>query len=318
MNVLALQRVTPDRSFHWFDDYSEHNTFCKVYNDGSSYIAIPSGKLKVKSRNKTYIRGVLDELFDVLYFQALKANIKRKDIPAYIKAEMLERHPEAWGINELIERNLERVYNNLAARKKRFRRKAYLNKWNYFVTFTYSDELCDEDTFRQRLRKCLSNLHSRRGWLYMGVFERAPDTERLHFHCIMYVPDGQMVGEIYERRDYSTKQHKMQISHGNKFFEQRFGRCDFAPLSDAELRRGNTLSYLLKYLEKTEERIVYSRGIPTEFYKDIHEDEIVCEMLDFVVKYILFDDVIDYDVDVKRSKAAPETLLYYQSEPLPS
>ena len=318
MNVLAFQRVRPDSTFPWFDDYSQHNTFCKVYNDGSSYIAIPSGKIKGKRRKRDFVPGVLDELFDALYLQALKANVKRKDIPAYIKSGILERYPEAWGVDDLIERNLNRVYRNLAARKKRFRRKAYLNKWNYFVTFTYSDELRDEESFRQGLRKCLSNLHSRRGWLYMGVFERAPDTQRLHFHCLMYVPDGQMVGEIYERRDYSTKQHKMQISHGNKFFESRFGRCDFASLSDAELRRGNTLSYLLKYLEKTEERIVYSRGIPSEFYREISEDEIVCEMVDFVLKYILFDDVIDYDVDVKHSKSAPETLLFYDLEPLPS
>ena len=141
MNALALQRVTPDRTFSWFDDYSEHNTFCKVYNDGSSYIAIPSGKFKGYRRERTFIPGVLDELFDALYFKALKDNVKRKEIPAYIKAGILERYPDAWGVDDLIERNLIRVYRNLAARKKRFRRKAYLNKWNYFVTFTYSDEL---------------------------------------------------------------------------------------------------------------------------------------------------------------------------------
>ena len=149
----------------------------------------------------------------------------------------------------------------------------------------------------------------------MGVFERAPETGRLHFHAIIYVPEGQMIGELYERKDYSTRQHKMQTTHSNTFFEQNFGRNDFEELSEVELRRGSTMNYLLKYLEKTEERIIYSRGIPTEFFKNIHDDDVICEMVDFVTKYVLFNDVIDYDTDVKGLKRAP-TVFYV--EPLPS
>ena len=313
MNVYEY--VKPDNTFPWFEDYSKHNTFCKVYNDGSCYIAIPSDKGLHRKKERSYVRIPMDDLFDQLYLQALKENISAKELRDYILAGIREQYPDQLGLTEYVEKKILRVYKNLGARKKRFRRKAFLNPWNYFVTFTYNDELQDEESFKKRLRKCLSNLHTRRGWLYMGVFERAPETGRLHFHAIMYVPEGQMIGEIYERQDYSTKHHKMQITHPNTFFEDSLGRNDFEALSDAELRRGTTMNYLLKYLEKRDERIIYSRGIPTEFYKEINDNDVICEMVDFVTKYVLFNDVIDYEVDVKQTKRASNV---FYTVPLPS
>ena len=313
--MFALEYVTPNKSFPWFDEYSRRNTFCKVYNDGSCYIAIPTTKGVTAKKPRSYYPTLKDDLFDQFYFEALKQTLSGEDLVEYIVAGIKEYYPNDWTIREFVIKKLERVKRNLWARKKRFRRKAFLNPWNYFVSFTYDDKLQDEESFRKRLKKCLSNLHSRRGWMYMGVFERGSDTGRLHFHAILYVPDGQMVGDIYERRDYSTKQRKMQITHPNTFFERTFGRNDFEPLSNTELRRGTTMQYLLKYLEKTEERIIYSRGIPTEFYKMVNDDDVICEMLDFVTKYILFNDVIDYETDVKRAKCATRIL---NLEPLSS
>lgn len=315
MNAITLEEYIPDRSMPWFDEWQQHNTFCKVYNDGGCYIAVPSLNGSKKHKDRSYTRSSMDDLFDQLYLKAIKENVARKNLQEYILAGLREAFPNAWGLVDFVERKITRVAKNLGARKKRFRRKAFLNPWNYFVTFTYDDELQSEESFKKRLRKALSNLHTRRGWLYMGVFERAPETSRLHFHAIMYIPEGQMVGEIYERRDYSTKHHKMQITHPNTFFEDRLGRNDFEILSDAELRRGTTMQYLLKYLEKTEERIVYSRGIPTEFTKIINDNDIICELVDFVTKFVLFNDVIDYSEDVKREKKRPRTIF---SSPLPS
>ena len=107
----------------------------------------------------------------------------------------------------------------------------------------------------------------------------------------------------------------MQVTYPNTFFEKNLGRNDFEALSDAELRRGSTLNYLLKYLEKTDERIIYSRGIPTEFFKEINDNDIICEIVDFVTKFILFNDVIDYETDVKHTKS--ESKVFYIT-PLPS
>lgn len=302
MKAIAFQHIPATKKMPWFEDYSQHNTYCKVYNDGGCYIAVPSrAKLKAK-KERSYCRMPIDDLFDQLHLRAIRENIARKDLQEYILSGLREEYPEMWGLTEYVEKKLFQAARNLGARKKRFRRKAFLNPWNYFVTFTYSDDLQSEESFKKRLRKCLSNLHTRRGWLYMGVFERAPETGRLHFHAIMYVPEGQMVGEIYERRDYSTRQHKIQVTHCNTFFEDRLGRNDFEELSETELRRGSTMQYLLKYIEKSDERIIYSRGIPTDFCKEINDNDIICEMVDFVTKYVLFNDVIDYEEDVKRTK----------------
>ena len=319
MNALAYEVVGARKGMPWFDEYQEHNKshkFCKIYNDGGCYVAVPSSTVPKKKRFFTRFRLPIDDRFDELYLQALKENFSKAERKSFILSTLREEYPDEWGLSEFVERKLGNVVRNLHARKKRFRRKAFLNRWNYFVTFTYSDELQSEESFKKRLRKCLSNLHTRRGWLYMGVFERAPETGRLHFHAVMYIPDGKMVGEIYERRDYSTRQRKIQVIHPNTFFEENYGRNDFEELSDVELRRGNTMQYLLKYLEKTEERIIYSRGIPTDFYKEIDlEEDVVCEMLDFVLKLVLFDDVIDYETDVKQKG---KNSSYFFASPLPS
>ena len=169
------------------------------------------------------------------------------------------------------------------------------------MTITYDDKKHTEDSFRKKLRKCFSNLHSRRDWKYMGVFERAPETGRLHFHALVYVPEGEMVGSLELRKDYSTSQHKMQETICNTFFEDTFGRNDFEPLSLTDINNGRALEYLTKYLHKTNDKIVYSRGIPSEIYKDdLTENDIATDMLDFVQKFVLFDDAIDYAKDIQH------------------
>ena len=127
----------------------------------------------------------------------------------------------------------------------------------------------------------------------MGVFERAPETGRLHFHALMFIPENEMVGGIRRVRDYSTKEKKMQLSFSNTFFETAFGRNDFKPLSRIEMRFGNVLSYITKYLMKTGERIVYSRGIASEIIKKLKPQDFACQYYDFVAKFVLFDDVLE-------------------------
>ena len=316
MNALAYQQLKPNASMPWFEEYAEAHIFCKVYHDGSSYVAIPQSNLALKRKRRgAPVKDSWNYLFEKLYAEALDKNVA--DVMSYVRAGFYAVHPDGWGVEDFLKKNFARVEHNLWVRKKRFRRKAYLHNWNYFVTFTYNDELHDEDSFKAKLRKCLSNLHSRRGWNYMGVWERSPEEKRLHFHCIMYIPDGQMIGNLYERRDYSTRQHKMITTHPVDFFEDRFGRCDFEKLSKGQLHHSNQLNYILKYLEKTNERIVYSRGIPTDFFMNVNENnDVVAEMIDYVLKYVLFDDVVDYEIDVLHKP--PKVQYHYYETPLPS
>ncbi len=112
----------------------------------------------------------------------------------------------------------------------------------------------------------------------MGVFERASKTGRLYFHALLYVPDGEMIGQITERNEYDTEKGKMQITHPNSFFENNFGRSDFTEISEVELTHGNAVDYLLKYISKTGERIVYSRGTATEICLRLKAEEILTTM----------------------------------------
>ena len=118
----------------------------------------------------------------------------------------------------------------------------------------------------------------------------------------MFIPEGEMVSSIYEREDWSERKHKMIVTHENKFFFDTYGKNDFSAVTKEELKSGMTLNYILKYITKTNEKIVYSRGIPSEFVDDIKDDDVAVQLIDFVVKYILFDDVYDDDnVRVKKS-----------------
>ena len=72
---------------------------------------------------------------------------------------------------------------------------------------------------------------------------------------------------------------------------------DFRKLNPVLLKRGGTVRYLVKYIVKTEDKIVYSRGVPAEIYKEVGDEEIVAEYFDFVPKYVFFDDVLDYDLE---------------------
>lgn len=295
--------------FPFFDEPQPPVKPCyKIYNDGGHYIATRCIRSQVKPKKRSCVREDIDILFDSLYSAAMQDGLKGDELTAHIKAGIFLLFPDYENLDGYIAGKIERKQRNLYARKKRFRRKANLNRWNYFVTFTYADDKQDEDTFRKRMRCCLSHMHTRRGWRYMGVFERAPETGRLHFHGLLYIPEGEMVGTITEKTDYSTAQGKMQTTHENDFFQKTFGRNDFEELNAMEMKHGQTLNYLLKYISKTGERIVYSRGIPTEIYRKLNDDEIVTEMDDFGTKYILWDNVISWERDIMNFKYRQVTM----------
>ena len=73
------------------------------------------------------------------------------------------------------------------------------------------------------------------GWIYIGVWERSPNSNRLHFHGLFNIPENAMVGELTEHRDYSSKTHRMQTTLQNSYFTDRFGRNDFEPINKQEL-----------------------------------------------------------------------------------
>lgn len=307
------QPLSPkDFPFFFNDTPNPQACFYKAYNDGCHYVAT----MCVKSSNKGGGSGQhgkedIDILFDSLYFQGLKDGYKRAGLTEYIKDGILKLFPEKQDLDEYIARKIKRALHNLHKRCKLFRRKAHLNRWNYFVTITFDDKKHTPESFRKKLRKCLSNLRTRRNWRYMGVFEYAPNTGRLHFHALMYVPHGEMLGKITTITDYDVHSGQMQTTYPNSFFGDNFGRNDFKELNAMELKNGNSIDYLLKYIGKSAERIVYSRGIPSVVYLKLCQTDLASEFNDFVTKYVLFDNVVDYERDILHAKYTQMTIRDY-------
>ena len=205
---------------------------------------------------------------------------------------------------------MNKQLRNLIERRKRLVRKIYIGNWNYFCTFTYNDKLHNEDSFKRKLKDCFKKLSYRKGWIYIGVWERSPKNERLHFHGIFYIPEEAMVGEFIEVNDYSFNSRKRQITMQNTYFNERFGRSDFKPIDRSDphaLRRA--ARYLMKYLEKSGERIVYSKNTPTYFVSDILNEDVACTMGDDdYVKLVLFDDFSCWNEGCYMGKVSPETI----------
>ena len=328
MSMNNLIEITPKRGempIEWFDKSPlwgiPNKGIYKVYNDGSHYVGslrfratfedkhyydvYGQRKLDFELCNNAKIFAVkkkkkpIDKYVDAIYPIAIQNGFKGKALANHLYSE-LDGKFDVDDLGDYVDRQISRRWHNLHNRKKRFRRKAYLNKWNYFITVTYADGKHTEEQFKRKLRKCLSNLATRRGWRYMGVWENGTKTDRLHFHALLYVPDGEMLGRIYESEDYSTTKHEIQITHPNTFFERQFGKNDFKELNEMEFKKGNTTEYLLKYIGKSNSRIVYSRGIPSAVYIELKGTDIACEMEERPLTYVLFDDIIDWERDVMR------------------
>ncbi len=309
-STLGITPVAPGTALP-FVEPPKPQPYYRIYNDGGHYVAhFCAKKNRDSKRHGKADITELDILFDCYYFEALKQGLKDKQLFNYIKEAIALQLPDTENLDGIIEEKIEQKLHNLYLRKKRFRRKAYFNNWNYFVTFTYDDELCTETSFRRKLRRCLSNLHTRHNWRYMGVFERAPDTGRLHFHGIFYIPDGEMVGKIKKQIDYSVVEKKLQVCFNNTFFAERFGRADFRDLRQNLLKSGEAIGYILKYIHKDNGRIIYSRGVASELCKQLPDTEIVSEFVDFVAKFVLYDDVINWERDVMHF--SPKQLSFFK------
>ena len=246
------------------------------------------------------------EIFEDLYVKYidLKKSVRKKKI----LEEMRVYFKDSESCFRFVMNNFERKERNLICRRIRMTRKANLANFNYFCTFTYDDNKHTEATFKKGLKTCLRNFCHRKKWRYMGVWERAPETNRLHFHGLFYIPENSMPGEIIEVKDYSTQFQRMQTTFQLSFFNKRFGRSDFKEIDEHERRLGNALAYLMKYIEKTGEKIVYSKGLPQYFISDIMDDDIVCRIGQEDKKLLLFDDFKCWDKGCYMGKVSPEVI----------
>ncbi len=259
----------------------------KIYFDGSHYIGIPKTaqywkKRKHKSKPQTNeteskVKQMLNE----------RTNESKQEKTERIINQLNSEVKDIKKSQAIVNKVIEKDKRNRIVRYTRLSRKVGLQQWTHFCTFTYDSNKLNEEEFREKILNCLRHLSNRKGWKYIGVFERSPELQRLHFHGIFVIPE--MVGEIIETKDYSTKNHQMQVAYQNTFFLERFGRNDFKVIEN-NLHSQQTVRYMLKYIRKTGEKVIYSKHLQTYFVTDILEDDVVCTIGQENRKILLFDD----------------------------
>lgn len=258
----------------------------------SDVAPMPEEKIKEETKENKDIsipcprKATKKEIFEELYdkYRDLCKREKKRKIYEAMKVYFSDKERAA----EYVEANFRRKRRNLVLRRLRLTRKVALHKFNYFVTFTYNSELHDEESFRKGLKNCFRNFCFRKGWRYVGVWERSPEKKRLHFHGLFYIPEGTMPGELIEVEDYSFKTHTRQKTVQNTYFNERFGRSDFEELDPMGLRKAT--GYIMKYMEKTGEKVVYSKGLPQFFVCDVQEKDVLLRMGEYGEKLLLFDE----------------------------
>ena len=287
----------------------------RISFDGSHYIATPKENFPQGHKRRRPVRPLSEqeteqkEQFEAAYKESQQ--LPKKERKAYMRKAMEETIPDKEQRKEYVERNNERKTTNAIRRKVRLSKKVNLQRdWNFFCTFTFSDTLHTEESFRKSLRNTFKHLVARKGWKHVGVWERGGETGRLHFHGIFYIPPGGMVGELTETRDYSTKDHRMQTAHQNTYFLERYGRNDFQPLG-LPMEVQHSLGYLMKYIEKSGERLIYGGNLPTYFVSDVMDEDVICPYGIDDRKAVLADDftcMVDGEVMGAVSKEVIEKM----------
>ena len=99
----------------------------------------------------------------------------------------------------------------------------------------------------------------------------------------------------------------MQETWQSDYFNELFGRTDFEPLNENE-NIGESVAYMMKYIEKTGEKIVYSKGLPQYFVSDILEEDVVCNIGLEDRKLLLFDDFACWKEGEYVGTVSPEVI----------
>lgn len=245
------------------------------------------------------------QLFNELYAESSK--MKKRERKAFIVSKMTPYINGEKEARQFVEDNFARQLRNLICRKTRLYRKARLQPWTYFCTFTYDSAKHTEESFRKKLSDTFKKMCYRRGWKYIGVWERSTEKERLHFHGLFYIPDGQMIGELVEVQDYSVKTEKVQKTVQNTYFNERFGRSDFEAIQSV-YSLDNSIRYILKYIEKCGTKIVYSRNLPQYFVSDIMDEDVCSTIGQEDRKLLLFDSFTCWDEGCLVGKVSPEVI----------
>lgn len=243
------------------------------------------GGLTKESGNKT-VKMTLRELFDFYY----KAYEKEKWKGRWSK--MMNRFrgyiPNEKKRREFLQENFKRKGHNEKARKRRMERKMALNGFNYFVTFTYSDEKMTREQFIKKLKAYLRNNVNRNGWKYIGVWEGLDESVRLHFHALMYISAETLPGENYVERKYNPVTKQMETHTRNTEFNEKFGLSTIEEIIPQ--LRYCAYNYITKYMNKGG-KMMMSRNCPTFIKCGIKKKELLVYLNDDCTSFLTMSDM---------------------------
>ena len=231
---------------------------------------VPS--LPKKERKSKFKRITRGGEFNRLYEES--KDMKAKDRKKYLVNGLLRLFANKGAAETYVENKLMDKERALLERKHRFEVKARQTAFNYFVTFTYADAKHTEESFKTKLAKSLRNYATKYDWKYMGVWERGGENERLHFHAIIKIPEGTMPGELINVKDFNLITKRPQKTIQNTHFNHKFGRSDFKEIIHDDHAFSEAIGYILKYISKTNDSLVYSRGLPMYFLTDVQSDDV--------------------------------------------
>lgn len=262
------------------------NALYTFRHDGSHLIAYAQSTRKEEGRIP-HAYGLFKDEYEDIYIEGIKALKGPKEsfmhlnelprMENYVYLELCRRHPEYAALDQIsldeVRVNVHRIYKMHLARYRTLKRKVQNNPWNWFITLTYdSGKFASPEQFMRTVKTTLNHFAVNRGWRYIGRFEDGEEGGRRHLHLLAWIPEGEMVGKVELRGNYSQKKHKYLYTGVNTFFLERFGWNEFAHADQMKVRGYDTVQYLTKYISKEIGKFFYSRYTPKEF-KDLTFDE---------------------------------------------
>ena len=140
----------------------------KISFDGSHYVATPKENFPQGHKRRRATRSLSveetekKEQFEAAYKESQQ--LPKKERKAYMRKAMKDVIPDKKQRKAYVDRHDERKQTNAIRRKARLSKKVNLQRdWNFFCTFTFSDKLHTEETFRKSLRNTFKHLVNRKG-----------------------------------------------------------------------------------------------------------------------------------------------------------
>ena len=115
-----------------------------------------------------------------------------------------------------------------------------------------------------------------------------------------------MPGTLESVTDFDTRSKRMRTTLQSTYFNDHCGRSDFEKLNPHTLRIN--LQYLLKYIEKSGEKIIYSRQMKQYLVSDIREDDVVMPFGKEDRKLILFSNFTCIHEGKTVGQVSPEVI----------